>query len=334
MAMAVGMTQAELHGFGRHGGRIDDAMRAFPRAPRPWLDLSTGINPLAWSPPAGLAVDSAPLPAITALRALEAAAAHYFGCAPSRVAAVPGSEVALRLLPMLGLPGPIVAARPGYGTHSEIAEASVATIDARPGTILFANPNNPDGRLLDRAALHVLATRQAAGGGWLVIDEAFVDTMPEASILPLVDDAAPVVVLRSFGKFFGLAGVRLGFVVAPPAVIDRVRRLFGDWPVSAQAIAWGCAAYADSAWIAATRRALDAGAARLDALLARHALTVRGACPLFRLVVQVDAPALFERLARAGILTRPFGERADWLRFGLPGDDAAFDRLDRALTGG
>ncbi len=332
--MAAGMTQAELHGFGRHGGRIDDAMRAFPRAPHPWLDLSTGINPVAWGPPAGLKFDSGPLPAITALRVLEAAAADYFGVAASRVAAVPGSEVALRLLPMLGLPGPIVAAHPGYGTHGEVAAASVATIAARPGTMLFANPNNPDGRLFDRATMQGLAARQAETGGWLAIDEAFVDTLPEASILPGLDDAAPVVVLRSFGKFFGLAGLRLGFIVAPPAVIERVRRLFGDWPVSAQAIAWGRAAYADAGWIDATRRALDAGAARLDALLARHALVVRGASPLFRLVEQVDAPALFERLARAGILTRPFADRPDWLRFGLPGDDAAFDRLDRALAGG
>ncbi|MEH3037357.1 MAG: aminotransferase class I/II-fold pyridoxal phosphate-dependent enzyme [Sphingomonas adhaesiva] len=308
-----------------HGGRIDAAMRAWPEAPRPWLDLSTGINPQPWAPPAGLTVDAAPLPSRAALAALEASAARTFGVAAERVAAVPGSEIALRLLAAMGLPRPIVAPGAGYATHRDVADAQ----EGAGGTLLLANPNNPDGRLIPPAGLLAMGE-----GRWLVVDEAFVDAQPEASVLPLVDEAAPVVVLRSFGKFFGLAGVRLGFVVAPAAILARLRGLLGDWPVSAQAIAWGAAAYADMAWIARTRETLASRARRLDALLASHGLAAVGSSPLFRLVVHDDARAIFGRLAQAGVLTRPFAGRADWLRFGLPADDAEFARLDRALADG
>lgn len=310
--------------FLEHGGRIDAAMRAWPDAPRPWLDLSTGINPVPWTPPAGLSVDPAPLPSRAALAGLEASAARTFGVAADRVAAVPGSEIALRLLGALGAPRPIVAPGPGYATYRAVADE-----EGEGGTLLLGNPNNPDGRVIAPADL-----LKMAAGRWLVVDEAFADATPANSVLPLLLPDAPVIVLRSFGKFFGLAGVRLGFVVAPPAVLARVRALLGDWPVSAQAIAWGTAAYADSGWIAERRVMLVAQAARLDAMLARHGVIASGGCPLFRLVVAADARAIFARLATAGVLTRPFADRGDWLRFGLPADDAAFDRVDRALAGG
>lgn len=332
MAMAAGMMQAELERLSGHGGRLDDAMRLFPAAPLPWIDLSTGINPRPWRPRAPIAHDPAPLPSRESLAALEVAAAGYFGVDPVRVAAVPGSEIALRLLGAIGLPRPIVALRPGYGTHAEVAD-EVGTLGhgiGKGGTLLLANPNNPDGRLIEPARLRGLA----GADGWLVVDEAFVDVVPDHSILRGLDEAAPVIVLRSFGKFFGLAGVRLGFVVAPPAIVARVRALLGDWPVSAEAIACGQAAYADRDWIAAARGALTESAARLDTLLARHGLPVAGGTALFRLVEHSEARAVFARLAETGILTRPFADRADWLRFGLPPDDAAFARLDHALARG
>lgn len=323
--------------FERHGGRLADAVRAYPLAPGGWIDLSTGINPRCWRPVSGLEGDPAPLPDVEDLAALEASAARFFAVNPAYVAAVPGSEIALRLLRAVGLPSPIAAIPPCYGTHGEVADEmlDLATGAGRHGgTILIANPNNPDGRTINPARLLELAARRKSAGGWLVVDEAFADVAPFASILPLWDVNAPVVVLRSFGKFFGLAGVRLGFMVAPPPVLSRLREMLGDWPVSAQAIAWGRAAYGDTEWIAATRVMLAERAARLDALFARHSLTAIGHNPLFRLVEHRDARIIFERLAHAGILTRPFAARADWLRFGLPGNDQAFDRLDQALSHG
>jgi cobalamin biosynthetic protein CobC len=317
--------------FARHGGWIDEAARAFPAAPQPWLDLSTGINPVAWAPAEPLVVDPGPLPAPSALAALERAAAAQFGVDASRVAAVPGSEIALRLLPTIGLPAPITAVRASYGTHIDVAHRLIGA--ERPaeevgaGTLLLASVIEPE-------VLHRIAAAQARMGGWLVVDEAFADAVPAQSILPELDPTAPVVVMRSFGKFFGLAGVRLGFCVAPPAIIGRLRELIGAWPVSAHAVVWGRAAYENTAWIEATRGLLVEQARALDEVLARHGLAAGGACPLFRLVTHPDARAIFGRLACAGILTRPFHGRADWLRVGLPPGPGGLARLDQALASG
>ncbi len=198
------------------------------------------------------------------------------------------------------------------------------------GTLVLANPNNPDGHIFSREALRGVARRE----GWLVVDEAFADSDPAISMAGDVAEDRRLLVFRSFGKFFGLAGVRLGFMIAPLAQAEALRRRLGSWPVSALAVAYGTAAYRDTAWIAHARRSIIARADRLDALLERHGLQGRGACALFRLVESDDAPAIFERLARAGILTRQFDHAPRWLRFGVPGEDSAFERLDRALGDG
>ncbi len=318
-----------------HGGRIDAAKAVFPNAAQPWLDLSTGINPSPWSPPDGLTVDAGPLPDPTGIARLEARAAAHFGVAAKRVAAVPGSEMALRLLPILGIAQPIVAFRPSYGTHGAVASAWIdgAGLDRWQGqaaALLLANPNNPDGAHHAPERLAELAAAQGRADGWLILDEAFADAMPG----PGFGGGGRVIVLRSFGKFFGLAGIRLGFVIAAPDVLSRLRALLGDWPVSSHAIAWGSAAYADGAWITATRIALAERAAALDEVLARHGLIARGACPLFRMIETPDAPAIFARLAAAGILVRPFSDAPERLRFGVPAAPGDLARLDRALRHG
>jgi cobalamin biosynthetic protein CobC len=323
-----------------HGGRLSDAAIAFPDAPSPWLDLSTGINPDPWPGTAGLAIDWQRLPNAAAIAALEAAAAWHFGAGEPDVLALPGTESGLRGLRGLPLPAPFRHVAPGYGTHGEALPGSrpipadrLVEEAALGGTILCANPANPDGRLIAVDHLLEIAAILARSGGWLVIDEAFIDAHPDASILPRLSGDEPIIVLRSFGKFFGLAGVRLGFAVAPPAIIAPWRAAIGSWPVSAAAIAIGAAAYADADWIAATRKRLRACADALDAVLRRHGLEPQGASPLFRLV-DCDAARLFARLARRGILTRPFAYAPRWLRLGVPDRAEDLDRFDRALGDG
>lgn len=323
-----------MHGWTFHGGRLSEARRAYPDAPLPWLDLSTGINPHAWPGAGGIAIDWRALPDVDALAELEAAAADYFGTAPERVCALPGTEIGLRLLDGLDLPRPAFHVSPGYRTHGEAFAGSV-TIDrgmlaeASGGTVLLANPNNPDG--------HVFAVEQLlgmAGKGWLVVDEAFADASPAASVIPHLGADSRVLVLRSFGKFFGLAGVRLGFAVGPEQLIAALRRNLGSWPVSTAAIGIGIGAYRDAAWIAAMRDRLVEDARALDAVLVRHGFAPMGGCPLFRLIDAGDGAALFERLARCGIWTRPFDYAPCWLRLGLPGNAEALERLDLALADG
>lgn len=163
------------------------------------------------------------------------------------------------------------------------------------------------------------------------MDEAFADFDPHASIAGQVAEGRRLIVMRSFGKFFGLAGLRLGFVIAPRGVLQGLRGILGDWPLHSAALTLGSAAYADQAWTARARQDLVARAGRLDAMLARRGLSVQGDCPLFRLITSPLAPALFEKLARQHILTRPFADWPHLLRIGLPADEPAFERLEQAL---
>ncbi len=325
-------------GWAFHGGRLDEARGAYGEGPEPWLDLSTGINPHAWPGADAVPIDWRRLPGESALAALEAAAAERFGIDAAHVCALPGTEAGLRLTGTI-LTGPAFHVAPAYRTHAAmIAGSRPIGFDnlagARGATVILANPNNPDGRVIPASSLAAHLDRLAAASGWLVIDEAFADALPGISLAAAVRDDRPLMLFRSFGKFFGLAGVRLGFVLGPRPLIARFRDRLGSWPVSAAAIAIGTAAYRDGDWIVRMRPRLRAEAAALDAMLARHGLAATGGCPLFRLIEVDDAAALFDRLARRAILTRPFDHDPRRLRIGLPGSDDALARLDCALGDG
>lgn len=322
--------------FAWHGGRLGEARAAFGDGLEPWIDLSTGINPLPWPGACAIEPDWHSLPDPAALAALETVAARHFGVDPALCCAVPGSEMALRLLgKVTGLSGEHLT--PAYRTHSVACPQAIDFVKGPPGDdrlLLLGNPNNPDGRIIAAARLEQWLHWQERAGGWLVVDEAFADATPHTSIAPVVDEYRRLIVLRSFGKFFGLAGVRLGFVLAPPEIIAAYRQLLGDWPLSAAALAIGTAAYADTAWIEATRQALPARASVLDDAFHAHGFKPKGACPLFRLIETDDARGLFEHLARQAILTRPFADYPRWLRLGLPAGEDELARLDRALAHG
>lgn len=327
-----------MNSFSFHGGRLTDAMAQFGMGDAPWIDLSTGINPHGWPGADNLAMDWQALPDAGALDDLEAAAAAHFGTDRAHVCAVPGTEIGLRMLGDI-LPGPAIHAQPSYRTHGEMIPHSrpVALTDltrAEEATIILANPNNPDGRITSSATLLGWLEARRGERTWLVVDEAFADATPEISLAAHVDGEQRLIIFRSFGKFFGLAGVRLGFVLGPRALIAQYRQRLGSWPLSAAALAIGTAAYRDADWIAAMRIGLRERAAALDAVLARRGFSAVGDCPLFRLIETADAAALFERLAGRAILTRPFDYDSRWLRLGLPADREGLDRLDMALADG
>lgn len=319
-----------------HGGRLGDARARFGGEPSDWLDLSTGINPNPWAPNGGVVLDWRGLPDPRDLARLEQNAAAYFRADPALCLAVPGSEAGLRAIAhVLGLPGLHLPL--SYSTHAQaFARAQALTAaDAAghgPAVLVLGNPNNPDGTMMAREALLAALELQESSGGWLIVDEAFADCAPECSIVDQVAEHRRLIVTRSFGKFFGLAGVRLGFVLAPTNLLAQLRHLQGEWPVCAAALSFGVAAYADGPWIARTRAALPAAAARLDEILLRLGLVPRGGCPLFRLVETESARDLFAALARRHILIRPFAGHPHLLRFGLPPDGAALARLDTELA--
>ncbi|WP_311267645.1 aminotransferase class I/II-fold pyridoxal phosphate-dependent enzyme [Sphingobium sp. WCS2017Hpa-17] len=320
-----------------HGGKLDAARHIFGDADAPWMDLSTGINPDSWPVEKAPAFDWRALPGDAQLAALEHSAAAHFGVDPAHLCALPGSEAGLRLLGEL-LPGELLHGAACYRTHRDIRPDSRAFVpgqdDPAGKILLLANPNNPDGRLLGRPMLDALLQRQTDSGGWLVLDEAYADCQPDGSMAHRVDDAQRLILFRSLGKFFGLAGLRLGFVIGPRSIVVRFRERLGSWPLSTAALVIGAAAYADRGWIDAMRGHLVQQALALDAVLRVHGLNPQGACPLFRLIETEDAMALFERLARGAILTRPFDENAHWLRIGLPQGADGLARLDRTLAHG
>jgi cobalamin biosynthetic protein CobC len=230
---------------------------------------------------------------------------------------------------------------PSYGEFARAATLAghrvkaVRELDACADAdlVMVANPNNPDCRLLDRDALLALAEKNLRQrDGMLIVDEAFMDVGPPGTSLVGEVSHGNVVVLRSFGKFFGLAGLRLGFALASPAVAARLRAALGPWAVSGPALAVGAKALADTGWIERTRRRLARAARRLDAILERAGLEVIGGTSLFRLAQTPAADALFRHLGRAGIFVRPFPDNASWLRFGLPANEPAWRRLEAALT--
>ncbi|MDP1619246.1 aminotransferase class I/II-fold pyridoxal phosphate-dependent enzyme [Phenylobacterium sp.] len=303
-----------------HGGRLSKARGDHPLAPEPWLDLSTGINPQAgrWrrAPVRALAR----LPDPSDLKALEAAAARAFGAPADRVVAVPGAEAGLRLLAgRLGVRR-VAIASPTYGSHADawrLAGAEVAEVardklfETDAELRIIVNPNNPDGAVTRGGDLVAMA-----GDGWLLIDESFVEVEPSASASPFAGDRT--IMLRSFGKFYGLPGVRLGFIVAPLELSNALRAWIGDWPVSADAIAMGQAAYADAAWAERTRARLVADAGRLDQLLTAAGLDVVGGTSLFRLARCEAAARRAWRLGEEGVLVRIFAHDPNLIRFGLP----------------
>jgi cobalamin biosynthetic protein CobC len=264
------------------------------------------------------------------------AAAAYRAPSPEHVVAGPGLQMLLPLVAALVRPGRAAVLGPTYAEHARVAALAghavreVTAVGDLAGADLavVVNPNNPDGRIIERDVLLRLAEQVAL----LVVDEAFIDGGPVDNSLATDLTRPNLVVLRSFGKFFGLAGVRLGFALAATDIARRLRAALGPWAVSGPALAIGTTALADASWIAQTRRRLAAEAGRLDGLLAGAGLAVAGGTPLFRLVRTPAAAELFDRLGRAGIFVRRFAEQPTWLRFGLSGDEA-WQRLATALAG-
>jgi cobalamin biosynthetic protein CobC len=324
-----------------HGGRIDAAARLYPAAPQPWIDLSTGINPLAWPVPQITLLRYQRLPLASEISDMVDAAAEFYGLpANAEIVPVPGSEIGIRLLPRLLPSGRVGLLAPTYGSHAAAwreSGAEVLELTALPDlesrdleTLVVVNPNNPDGRLLPGAELATFAKLWAAAGRRLIVDEAFAEVADGGSLLSVPELPAGVVVLRSLGKFFGLAGLRVGFaVVAKPDALAW-HHLLGDWPVSGPACEIAALALRDGAWIAAARARLAVERKRLDHALEQASFKVIGGTDLFGLFEAPDDSNWLDHFARAGILVRAFAGSPRHYRLGLAADEAGWQRLEIA----
>lgn len=323
-----------------HGGDIAAARRMFPGAAEPFIDLSTGINPRPYPLPAFPEDLFKRLPDRTAVERLGGVAAEAYGAPGAEcVVPAPGTQILLPVVAALVSPGRAAVLGPTYAEHKRTAELAghqvieATQLDQLRGADLavIVNPNNPDGRIISKNDLLALADELHPRNGILVIDEAFADVVPDVSLASEVT-RGNIVVLRSFGKFFGLAGLRLGFALASPSIAARMDAALGPWAVSGPAIHVGMKALSDKTWIEATRVSLANSAHQLDELLKKSGLEIVGGTTLYRLVRTPDADALFQHLGRAGILVRRFTGQPQWLRFGLPTDQKEWERLGAALA--
>ncbi|AZT82349.1 threonine-phosphate decarboxylase [Marinobacter sp. NP-4(2019)] len=326
-----------------HGGRLNAAAKRWGIPRDQWLDLSTGINPNGWPVP-----DMPPevwqrLPEPD--DDLEALVRQWAG-APADAACVPvaGSQEAIMALPRLRVSCRVGVPSPGYREHGHswsCAGHRVVSLDGAQVTgedeswldnldvLVWINPNNPTGETIEPDRLLRWHQRLQHRGGWLIVDEAFVDGRPELS-LGFATGREGLVVLRSLGKFFGLAGVRAGAVLTGPALAERLRNSIGPWTVSGPARYVMGLALADDHWQAATAERLLADSQRLERLLAAHGLNGSGGSLLFRYFQHPRSAELADALARQGILVRQF-DQPPALRFGLPGSETEWERLSQAL---
>ena len=318
-----------------HGGNLDLALQRFGGGLRDWIDLSTGINRQPYP------VDELPqtvwraLPSKSALSSLHHAAQQAYGTS-APVLATHGAQAAIQWLPHLASRGVARILGPTYNEYAavflaagwQVGEVSDPEALAGADIAVLANPNNPDGKRYEPRQLLELLPKV----GRLVVDESFADAVPELSLASHAGRDG-LLILRSFGKFFGLAGLRLGFVIGSEADIATLAAMAGPWPVSGAAIAIGARALSDRGWAKATSARLARDCDRLDAEVARLGWTLTGGTPLFRLYETGDASRAQEKLARSRIWSRAFPYHGGWLRLGLPGSEAEWMRLSAALAG-
>lgn len=317
-----------------HGGNLRDAALHFNRDD--WLDLSTGINPHWYPAPAPHASAWHRLP--EADPELARAAAACYG-APLMLP-VAGTQAAIQALPRLRHPGRVTVSAPSYAEHAHhwgghghtLAQVAYADLDAaveHSDVLVVCNPNNPTGASVPAAQLLQWADRLAPRGGWLVVDEAFGDTAPANSIAAH-SDRPGIIVLRSVGKFFGLAGIRLGFVAAHAPLLRALGDMLGPWTISGPAQQIALAALRDTAWQDDTRHQLHASGERLRRLLAAAGIASSGT-PLFQWWSEERPEDFWLHMAERGIWVRLFKHAGRGIRLGLPPDEAGWQRLQTAL---
>ncbi len=320
-----------------HGGRLRLAAQQHGTPLSDWIDLSTGINPEVYP--------FAPIDPICWQRlpedndGLEAAAAAYYG--NQRLLVLPGSQAAIQGLPALFRPISVACLTPIYEEHPQAWQRAghqlrrlptlQRALAAATPNLLLCNPNNPTATAVPRQALLDTAEQLRRRGGWLIVDEAFVDAEPENAVVSLAgsDELPNLLVLRSLGKFFGLAGARVGFLFGVAEKLERLREMLGPWPVSHPSRVIARCALEDFAWQETTRQRLVAASQRLAALLAPHGEVSR--CALFCTLKTPHTATLYEHFARHAILTRRFDAHG-LLRLGLPGPSTEWQRLTVALN--
>lgn len=318
-----------------HGGNLKFAVKKYGMPAESWLDVSTGINPNHYP------ISNIPANVWQRLPedqdGLIEAACTYYGC--QSLLPTAGSQAALQILPKLRASCRIAMPNTMYQEHAHawqnnghtvvfFEQSPTAEILNQVDVVLICNPNNPTGNRFDKNQLLAWHQQLSSRSGWLIVDEAFMDTTPEDSIASETD-LEGLFVLRSLGKFFGLAGARVGFLLAQKNVLSQVQEMLGPWSLTGPSRFIASHALYDLNWQANTRKALSTNSQQLNQLLTQYGLTPQGGTDLFQFVTTTKAAIIHEALAKQGVWVRLFKE-ASALRFGLPSNDD-WEKLEQAL---
>lgn len=312
-----------------HGGQLQQAKSQFPHVLQNWIDLSTGINPYAY-PFSRISIEyAAQLPSINdEWRLRELAALRYGVKEVNLIAAAPGTQILISLLPYIFEAKQVCILCPTYMEHinswqqAGILVHQVHSLEEFMGFAnqdqiigIICNPNNPDGRLLNIKQMQEIISGWDCFDNHIIVDEAFMD-FEEQSIAALLPHPA-LTILRSFGKTYGLAGVRLGFLLSDTRIIEKVKAMLGPWSLSGQALQIGLQALQDQEWLLQAKNQLAKQVQQLDKLFINNNCKIVGGTHLFRLVEMKDARIFWKHLANHGIWVRRFDYNLQWLRFGL-----------------
>ena len=320
-----------------HGGHLINAANQYNIPLEQWVDLSTGINPNGWQPPSIPAECWQRLP--EADDGLIAVAQQYYQC--QSILPIAGSQAAIQALPLLRSTSRVGVLIPAYAEHGyswkkaghTVVELSEDTIDSHINqldVLIIINPNNPTAQQFSKEQLLTWHQRLQQRGGWLIVDEAFIDSTSENSLSshPMTEG---LIILRSVGKFFGLAGIRSGFILGTDKILNPLNEHLGPWAVSNPSRYITAAALADKQWQDETRAYLKKEATRLASLLTKYGLKPDGQADLFIWIKSTDAKNINQQLAQQGVLTRLFQQPLS-LRFGLPKDEGQWLKLENALN--
>lgn len=308
-----------------HGGGLDAAISRYGGTRAQWLDLSTGINPIPYPITKIPAHYWQCLPDAAAQSTLLNAARNFWNVPHGAdIIATSGVSQLIAMIPNLNSIGSVEIIGPTYNEHAAAFNAAGWQVGNTGDTRVIVHPNNPDGRI------HNITAKDTAKSKLTIIDESFCDVTPDQTLISLASQPN-VIILRGLGKFWGLAGMRLGFAIASPQLIQQMADRIGPWAISGPAQYIGAAALTDETWADNTRNRLEGDAKRLDALLARHGHTQVGGTNLFRLYETLDADVVQSKLARKYVWSRAFPYSKSWLRLGLPGTSIEWDHLTQAL---
>ncbi|WP_341760225.1 threonine-phosphate decarboxylase CobD [Candidatus Endowatersipora endosymbiont of Watersipora subatra] len=324
-----------------HGGSLDEAVGLYGGNRYDWLDLSTGVNPNHWPIPRLADNIWSTLPDSDAYSKAESAVRKAYSV-PDRAAIslASGTQSHIQWIPFLFKPQAVAVVNFTYqehiscwrrAGHKVYVTEGLESAERTANIIIVVNPNNPDGRQIHRDILKDLVHRLGAKGGLLIVDEAFCDVTPDISIIGETG-LDGLLVLRSLGKFYGLAGVRFGSVISFKRMVMRLNEGLGYWSVSGPALAIAAAALVDQKWRFRTLKHLSYWRIKFEALLLKKGYRIVGGTDLFILVEIKNASEIFIRLVRYQILVRSFDAKPNWIRFGIPQSNQSLDRLEKALT--